>query len=582
MKHLMLAVAVLIPLCSFTYAGDTPNPDSRLSKKLTYYSGYVRLSDAVDGISKQTGVTIYSGLSSKDWQVRDMPVVVCANDIELGKILNAIAESYYLSLSDTEVGGKKVYRLFRNKERQMVLDNYARARDNASEKYSKAKTEVLLWIGSVSDKESEYVYKEILSSNVSLGSHYGKGSEYERMAFDETRMYGKILSSLSESDLARLYSGEKVTLCASQGGSIGKLLREYTQLRYELETAFRKSHSKEQWSDVSEPDCDEAKMTFSIMPGFSSINSSIIAGQFTAGGHGGDLTSFEMASSKAGSFLPKQQEDPPTALRLLNQIKDNSELETLGTFEFKKPQKDQILLADALEEVSKASGYSILSDDYYDHMTPSPITYEGLFAGRKSLVDVKKTIYSYLFNWRVYTDAKLISLQDTSWVMEYSSLIPRVLFEKWIAKSTGQGLELNDLLDIRRLTDQQKRWIYTTADLKPCSGQSSINYQSFTLDSLAKLSSLQLNTAMRDGIPLASLDTFGFIKLFNSMEETDKPKDEISDMVLTLERTQQPSGKHTYTVRITGENTRIDLPTYTDFPIYSPAREKELTSAQKQ
>ena len=93
-----------------TAEADT-RTEEKLARKITCFSGYSRLSSAVSEISRLSDIKIYAGSAATDWQVRDMPVVICANDIGVGALLKLMADAYFLTLSKTDVDGVPIYRL---------------------------------------------------------------------------------------------------------------------------------------------------------------------------------------------------------------------------------------------------------------------------------------------------------------------------------------------------------------------------------------------------------------------------------------------------------------------------------------
>lgn len=105
--------------------------DPRLDRKLTYLGGYKRLSAVAEDLTRLTGVTVRAGSSAKNWQVRDIPVVVCSQDLPLGKLLNAIADATHNRFvrEDKEAGEKPIYRIVRDKIVQDRIDGIDQERE---------------------------------------------------------------------------------------------------------------------------------------------------------------------------------------------------------------------------------------------------------------------------------------------------------------------------------------------------------------------------------------------------------------------------------------------------------------------
>ena len=81
----LFAVAVVL-LCLLSVcagADDTAGADSRLAKPVTIECTNVRLHTVLERLSDETGVRLNCGRRKDDWQVRDIPVVVCVKDVPL-------------------------------------------------------------------------------------------------------------------------------------------------------------------------------------------------------------------------------------------------------------------------------------------------------------------------------------------------------------------------------------------------------------------------------------------------------------------------------------------------------------------
>ena len=92
--------------------------DARLDQKITYQSGDKRVHEVIDNLARASGVGIDCGRSRFDWQVRDVPLVVSANDVPLGRLLQSIADTAHLTLRLEKAEGRaeaqaKTYRVYR-------------------------------------------------------------------------------------------------------------------------------------------------------------------------------------------------------------------------------------------------------------------------------------------------------------------------------------------------------------------------------------------------------------------------------------------------------------------------------------
>ncbi|MEN6357518.1 MAG: hypothetical protein ABFD83_10610 [Armatimonadota bacterium] len=111
-------------------AASTSEIDTRLSQKITYDSGYKRLHVVTDDLSRISGVPIGCGRNTKDWRVRDIPLVVCVKDMPLGKLLRAIADSTHTWFASEKIGDNstKTYRIYRRQQEEQKIDDFFKSR----------------------------------------------------------------------------------------------------------------------------------------------------------------------------------------------------------------------------------------------------------------------------------------------------------------------------------------------------------------------------------------------------------------------------------------------------------------------
>lgn len=107
--------------------------DQRLSQKITYSSGYKRLHEVTEDLTRISGVYIGCGQNKKDWHVRDIPLVVCVNDMPLGKLLRAIADATHTWFASEKVGDDftKSYLIHRRYTEIQKIDDFFKTRHDA-------------------------------------------------------------------------------------------------------------------------------------------------------------------------------------------------------------------------------------------------------------------------------------------------------------------------------------------------------------------------------------------------------------------------------------------------------------------
>lgn len=175
-------------------------PDNRLDRKITYDGGYLRLHAVTDDLSKATGVTIRCGKNGQDWQVRDIPMVVCVKDMPLGKLLQAIAAATHTELLTGETsldGGKKsiVYRICRSRKGDAELREPIASQEKATRELAKWAWDALASLPPASVKSAT-----------------DKGPADPIPA--ETRLTSRIFAALGSGERDKLLAGEALTVRA--------------------------------------------------------------------------------------------------------------------------------------------------------------------------------------------------------------------------------------------------------------------------------------------------------------------------------------------------------------------------------
>ncbi len=174
-------------------------PDERLALKVTCQLTGKRLHTVIDELSRVTGVAIRCGKSKDDWQVRDLPLVVCAKDVPLGALLKSIASATHLLLSSyRSEDGAHSYRIWRDASREKQLSDYFEKRKQAG--LAKANWEWDAWaaLGAVTDSQ--------------LQADPPKASGYESKSVTRVREFSKVMASLTPEQKQAVFSGERLRL----------------------------------------------------------------------------------------------------------------------------------------------------------------------------------------------------------------------------------------------------------------------------------------------------------------------------------------------------------------------------------
>lgn len=93
--------------------------DTRLAQKVTLDARRQTVLAITDDLAKMTGVTLYSGYNSNDWQVRDRKMIIIASDMPLKELMQSIARVMKFKWSRSE-SEPYTYRIWM--DRRTLLD----------------------------------------------------------------------------------------------------------------------------------------------------------------------------------------------------------------------------------------------------------------------------------------------------------------------------------------------------------------------------------------------------------------------------------------------------------------------------
>jgi len=552
-----------VPLSSSK--GATKVSDERLAKKITYFSGYVRLSDAVSRISRLCGISIATGRNQGDWQVRDMPVIICANDIQLGRLLQFMADAYSLTLSRSEVKGVYSYRLFRPDAYQAIIDGYVNNESEYPLRHAQFEWQTLSYVGSLKPNEADDLYQKLINKNHDFGILYGD----PRLVFDEVVMCGKLINSIDQSLYPNLLAGEEIVLSARQGGRIGQLVQDFVRLKQRIVRAMRSRANTDTGDLLGESQIAAAQIRFSLdrNRGFA-LDGAVFAGTERFGFGPGDLLSFGLSARNSG-IEPLTQRLPTSPLtpslkemRYFRPIPKDGDAEANRKYKFEWPSKERICLADILTVLSKTVGCSIVADDYSDHKDDTGISAKSLVSGQKSLSDVRNYLGSQ-YVWYTCPGANTLAVKSKDWFNRYANLISKDLFCGWLYNLQDDGLELTDYLTARNLSPGQKAdWIAEISTLSPLMALDSNRATASLVGVLSSMNQDDLSSAMSSGVPVTSLDVNQWTLFANSLSDDSKPREDAADLWLRVIKAPRQGKRNTYTysVEIIGNKTSLRFP----------------------
>ena len=566
LRFYLLLVLILIA-ASITQAQE--KPDERLKSKITYYSGYVRLSDAVADISALTGIKIYSGTSTRDWQIRDLPVVICANDIEIGKLLEMITKAYYLTLNKEPVDGKNIYRIYRSKAQIKDIADYVVGTENYTFEKNNYDKSILFWIGSLDDKQLEEIYKQISSSN----KNFGRNVNDPKLEFNLITSYAKLFNSFKETD-----KGIHVDLANKETDN--SLILNYVNSYLSYHRQARDKiviNSSESWLDT----VNIEKSSFDL----NYVNDSCNANIYYCDENGNSICEISKPLegiydfAKIGEFSPAPKLPKRVDLKLNEYIRffEYNPEYFKESFKISKPNKKEILWADAITQFSKISGYSIVSDDFEDHRGFQSPNDSGFFEGKKTIADVYKNLNYGAGDWYINQKEKSLIIKTnafTSWMEQYYYLIPKTFYNNIVSMANGNGLVLLDFMELNTLSKKQiELWIHNTNKLEGIY----IFNQEDNNRILAPFI-LQYSTQLAgSGIPAAFLDDetkARIIKINPAISEVINKDNAIIELIKEANQYILPS--FSYKLSIQAGNLKGEIKILNDFPIYSTTRKQFL------
>ena len=556
-------VLLAIIIFSSTVLFAQEKPDERLKNKITYYSGYVRLSDAVADISTQSGIKIYTGTSTRDWQIRDLPVVICANDIEIGKLLKMITDAYYLTLNKELVDGKYIYRIYRPQVNIKKIQDYFNAIDAYNQHWTSLNWDVLTLLGSKNDSQAEDLYNQMIKDKEFINNY----KDNPRLAFNLAISYSKIINAIS----ARKNDGKPIVVWANEDSKLGNLVKDY--MYYYLANADGLLRQIPDNVDENSFYIDFKVDESGVLSPNSTVHIKYGNEEVSTLGENVYVKPFADGLNIPVKPYPEQVNSEIDGFN----IAEKSEIKKDKTkYKLEKPDKKDILLSDVISSISKTTGYSIVADDYDDHKDLRQRgNYSSFLGSESNLYDMLNYLrFNSNSNLTFYVKDNQIILKHLDWTHQYFDwLIPKAYLLELIDKFNGNGLDLMDYAKLNSLSiDQKQEWIYKTT-----SGEGLWGSKNKLFDTLTPFILNANNNLLTTGILLKEVDKKTISKL---LSETNTDFDSInfdtSYIKLMYKAPNNPSNKYTYDMVLYNgqEEKQVNLGVY--FPIYSVSKNKEL------
>ena len=591
--------------------------DSRLAQPVTIECVNTRLHVVLAQLDEKTGVAIRSGRDNRDWQVRDIPVTVCAKDMPLGKLLKTIATSTHLLLSKEQVGQTTIYRIWRDAKRRKELDDYFKAKDTAN------------LAGIAWDWDAVCKLKDIPASD---------GSSDHQMEMD--RNLAGLLSSLGPEGKNKVMQGGYVrcTLAntpESMHGYMNKILQGILVSFPSAPQTLTPGDTQRSGMTVYLDRDNKGELRLWFAAGVDFVTSETrSSGQKCI--EVSPVTSYNAAQQKSVD----RAERPAQPKMPTHQMPDGDWRELAGREAWDLPvlqtkvslevpkDKDAITCGGLLAALSKATGFAVVCEDFASHKrVPSPA---GLFAKDTTIKAVLQALDrssaggmpQARFVWHINVKDKVILGTSDSWTSHHINLVSEGFLAYLMDKLSGDGVNLDDYLKIMALEKGQvDEWIRYAPDFAILDAYGHPSHREFWMlyDSLSPQQKAQAQTEA--GLPMRDLQPayMAYLLLCYNQSEADKahhnpfmgsePKEfpyddqSVADLVMKVAKKMElrsrnswstgqgesqvtstwPLGSFTVdtyemTIEVTqnGETRALSLGGPTGLPFRSPEREKAL------
>lgn len=609
--------------------------DAGLAQKVTYSSGSTRLHYATEELSKISGVGVYCGQNNSNWQVRDIPLVVCVKDIPLGKTLRAMADATHCGVSSAQTKGGQGYRIYRRPKEEQEINSLFEDRHAA-----RVAMATWTWQAAIA---------------------YGKSSPQPGIP-QATWVLSKIISNLGTDSTERMLAGEKFTFWgnnpayASDISELCTLNCQEIRNRNYLDPVTHQPLPKDTSPIPTPTPAELARACLSIKlfdtgtSGETHVDTNIapVPCSKMPGICSHYLDDLEMGMQKLqGAKLPPMPQ--PVTIPTRKEDMTNSRmhyLEPRGLLTKQYPALEVPIdinppaegapatFADVITKAAAASGFNIVCEDFRSHTMTDGRLSAARYAKGTTLAQTLAQVTDYA--WFFDESSKLIvGWADDKWGLSarwrehHRNLVSEAYLNGLKAKLNSGGMDIEDVMTFANLPEGAfKEWIGDNRDLSILSrSRPFLDLALWQLyDFLSPEDKAQAKTA--SGVSLSKYDvnkikqfcaderkqnSIRYSVTFANWEQKMKWEDEvkrkeelisdsslISTMVLRVkqkpaatrfatnakgmqEKSAVPNGLdlHTYDMELSytkdGQtSTVLARPPLVVYPIYSTAREAEL------
>lgn len=468
-------------------AAPSAQADARLAQKVTCEIGYARLSDVAESLKKTSGVSIYAGQNTKDWRVRDIPMVVCVKDIPLGKLLRLIAGTAHVSLTAERVKGDSrqdaTYRFYRKPPDQAAIKKSLDAVADANRKLARWAWDTLV------------AYAGMPETNVpAIPATNGTGT----IGSPTIRAASELLRSFGTVTRDKVFSGTPAYISYDENPRPMDALFEIAYA--ELQKTVRSQG--EQWDVVwtdrpedkrsstvrvrrEESPAPDAGLGISLQGAWIKCDDSYMSMPWAA-------EPVRMAKAVAATKELKLA-PPPDVESVLNPSDPFPEpgfVQIDPEHDARTPPLDRKVtlkpdpacpyptLAQRLVMLAKASGLNIVAEDFSSHRRPGQSTAKREASAERTVAAILAEINpvrGHRPKWFVDSNDGVIVRWSDEWRKRHHNLVSRSLLDGITAKREADGAELDDVAPLLGLScGQFLEWVEGTREypaLETCESQ---------------------------------------------------------------------------------------------------------------
>ncbi|MGQ9764413.1 MAG: hypothetical protein ACUVRS_07515 [Armatimonadota bacterium] len=442
--------------------------DARLDQKVTYEAKQKTVSEILEDLTKQTGVILKAGQNSKDWESRDVKMCIFAKDLPLRKLMNSMARVMNFRWTREGKEGEYVYRFYMSE----------RTKREAEERRIREEEEKQKWLTEKRRRALESYLAAASMSPAELEKLKTENPFLYALAKAETLQPLTGLLSETPSAMDAIMTGQYLAVPATT------LTPEGQNLLIKSIQNFRRFANKLGGTERPLPDdiaskIDQAKININMnleelgnIPGIGFLLGMII---ISVGDETEIIPMIDPNSSIAkstGNALIKTEEGIPIEEALkpleseIDKLIQREEFQT-GEPEPKHPDEPALhekyklkldnKLVEVMAELSKVTGFSIVSDSYFVTLATVRLMRNKHEDEERELKDILDTLAEcYGYNWEKH--GEVLEFRDKKWYQKRAALIPQDWIKAWREKLKKTGtLEIDDLTQIASLSPEQLR-----------------------------------------------------------------------------------------------------------------------------